>query len=460
MRNPITRERHYRHTWRPGLRLLLAFIAVILAGALLLLLPAARALPGRADPLTALFTATSATCVTGLSIVDVGSYYSRFGQFIIMLLMQVGGIGIMTVASFTFVVLGHRLSVNDESLLATDISEVRSSGILPLLRSTILFALLFEAIGTLLLAWRYHLTGCSLLEALHQGFFHAVSAFCNCGFSLMPKSLQTFQSDTIYCATISLLILLGGIGFPVLYNLGSFRFWQRDRHTRGRITAHSRMALQMTCLLVILGSVLYLLLERHHALADRSISDKISNALTQVICMRTAGFNVVDPVAQTEVSRHLFMTIMFVGGSPGSTAGGIKTTTLMVLILTVISMVRDRASVRYGARSIPETVVRQAIAIFFLGLACIGIVFSLLLITEAPAPGSAVSMPLLFETVSALSTTGMSLNMTPNISFAGRCLLVCAMFIGRIGPLTIVVAVSRKRPTETLHYPAEEVIVG
>ena len=460
MRNPATRERHYRHAWRPGLRLLLAFIAAILAGALLLLLPAARALPGRADPLTALFTATSATCVTGLSVVDIGSYYSRFGQLVIMLLMQVGGIGIMTVASFTFVALGHRLSVNDESLLATDISGARGSGILPLLRSTILFALLFEIAGTLLLTWRYHLAGHSPAAALHQGAFHAISAFCNCGLALVPDSLQALRHDTTYVATISLLILLGSIGFLVLYNLRHFHFWQRDRHTRGRITAHSRMVLQMTLLLTLGTALLYLLCEWHHALEGLAPGRKAITSLAQTISTRTAGFNYVTTTAQTEATRHISLLLMFIGGAPGSTAGGIKVTTLLVLYLTMVSIVRGRTSIRYGLRTIPDTVVRQATAITLLSITCIVILYTLLLFSEAPPPGGADSLPLLFETVAALSTAGLSLDLSPQISPLGRCLLMSAMFIGRIGPLTIVVAVSRKHPTETLHYPAEEVVVG
>ncbi|NLF22157.1 MAG: hypothetical protein GX590_03265 [Lentisphaerae bacterium] len=449
-----------RAPWRPQWTLVLAFLATILAGALLLALPMAGA-GGRPVPFTdALFTATSATCVTGLSVVDIGTRFSRAGQIVIMLLFQIGGVGIMTFATFMLVMLGRRLSVRSESVLATSIGQGETIGILPLLRGTVLFSSVIEGLGALVLAWRHWEAGYTPARALYYGVFHAVSAFCNAGFSLYPSGLQAVYTDAGYVLTIASLIVLGGLGFLVLHNLSQYRFWRRDRHTRGRVNAHTRMVLQMSLVLTLIGTVLFALLEWNHALAGRSLADKGIGALFHAISSRTAGFNLIEMTRQIEATRLLTIGLMFIGGSPGSTAGGIKTTTLLVLVLTIRAIIRGRQTTLYGVRAIPETIVREAITIFLLGLAFVGVVFGLLLLVEAPAPGGAAALPLLFEAVSAFGTAGLSLDLTPLISPAGRWLLMLAMFVGRLGPLTIVMIVGSAGRSEAIHYPEEEVVVG
>ena len=449
-----------RETKRPQWTLVKAFLAVILLGALLLRLPVSGA-AGRPVTLEeALFTSTSATCVTGLNVVDPGSRFSTFGQIVILALIQIGGLGTMTFATFLLVLLGRRLSVRSESVLTAAFGDNASGGILPLLRGTVAFSAVIEGVGTLLLAWRHWQDGYPPLRALYYGGFHAISAFCNAGFSLFPDNLVAMRGDPVYVVTIIGLIVLGGLGFIVLHNLNRYRFWTRNRMARGRISAHSRMVLKTSLVLILVGAILYTLLEWHHALADLSPAEKVLGACFQSVSARTAGFNLVTMPLQTEGSRLLLATLMFIGGSPGSTAGGIKTTTFTVLLLTIWAIIRNRNATHFGVRAIPETIVREAIAICLLSLFFAVGMFGLLLITEQPPPGSNAALPLLFETVSALGTTGYSLDLTPQLSWAGRLVIMLTMFVGRLGPLTIVYFVGAPGKEDHIRYPEEEVVVG
>lgn len=457
LKDHIRRKRQSRS---PQWTLVNAFLAVILAGTLLLCHPVSSASGKSINPFDALFTATSATCVTGLSVVDIGSLYSLFGQIVILALIQVGGIGIMTFGTFMLILLGKRMSVRSESVLSTAFGEGKSISILSLLRNTVFFSVIIEGIGAIVLAWRHWEAGFSPLRAAYFGIFHSISAFCNAGFSLFPDNLIAVHQDPVYILTVALLIVSGGVGFLVLHNLSHYKFWERNRLKCGRVSAHSRMVLQTSLALIIIGALLYGAQEWEHALASRSTSEKCLGALFQSVSTRTAGFNVVAMTEQTEPSRFLTMALMFIGGSPGSTAGGIKTTTLLVLILTIISMIRSRNATLYGVRAIPDTIVREAIAIFLLGSFFVAGIFGLLLLTEMPPTGGCAAFPLLFETISAFGTVGLSLDLTPQLSALGRLLIIVAMFVGRLGPLTIVLIVGSSGRSDHIHYPEEEVVVG
>ena len=445
---------------RPQSILVGAFLATILAGAILLWLPVSSASGVPVPPDVALFTSTSATCVTGLSVVDIGAVFSTFGQVVILSLIQVGGVGIMTVATFLLIMLGRRMSVRSESVLAASIGEEQSVRLLALLRSTIAFALVIEGLGTAVLAWRHWTAGCAPWRAIGLGGFHAVSAFCNAGFSPLTDNLVSLRHDAVYLTTITLLIVLGGLGFLVLHNVSQFRFWMRDRFRRGRVTAHSRMVLQTSFGLILAGMLLCGALEWNRAFAGLPVREKLLGTLFHSVSARTAGFNAVPMDGFSEPSRVLTMALMFIGGSPGSTAGGIKTTTFLVLVLTIIAMIRGSPATRYGVRAIPETIVRESIVIFLLGIGLVTTVFTLLLLAENPPAGGNAALPLLFETVSAFGTVGFSLDVTPQLSLAGRLLIVLAMFIGRLGPLTMVLIVGTAGRSDHIHFPEEEVVVG
>ncbi len=450
-------------TVRPQWILIAGFAVAILIGAILLLLPCASR-PGSPPPapVDALFTATSATCVTGLTVLDVEAQFSLFGKLVILLLIQIGGLGIMTFGTFLLVLMGRRMSVRNESLLASSLGGGETPNLRGLLNRTITFTILFEFCGATLLAWRHWRQGLEFSQAMFQGIFHAVSAFCNAGFALFPAgaSLTNCQKDVPYLLTVLGLVITGGLGFLVLHNLSRYKFWHRDRRARGRITIHSRMVLTATVILILGGWLAFALLEWNHALGNLSGPHKILNALFHAVTPRTAGFNSISTVAISEPGRLLTMVLMFIGGAPGSTAGGIKTTTMIVLLLTIVAMIRGRHVTLYRQRAIPETIVREAIVIFLLAIFFISAAYAGLLLTETSQSNPNTGIPLLFETISAFGTVGLSLDMTPTLSTAGRVVIIVAMFVGRLGPLTIALVVGRPKTGDRVRFPVEEVVVG
>lgn len=450
---------------RPRWMLAAAFAAAIFVGALLLMLPAAQAGGGpRLSFLDALFTATSATCVTGLTVVDTATRFTLFGQVVILGLIQLGGLGIMTFGTFLLVLAGSRPSVRSESVLLTALGagDGAAPSLRPLLLRTVFLTFVIEGCGATLLTWRHLLAGLSPARAAFLGVFHAVSAFCNAGFALFPggASLTAVSGDRVYLLTVAALIAIGGLGFLVLHNLGRFRFWRRSRKARGRITIHTHMVLAATLVLTLGGWLALLALEWHASLEGLDAADKWLAAFFQSVAARTAGFNSVPLTRLSEPGRLLTMGLMFVGGAPGSTAGGVKTTTMVVLALTVVAMLRGRRETLYRRRAIPEAVVREAIVIFLLSLFFVTGAFGALLLTATPNAGGANSLPLLFETVSAFGTVGLSLGMTPALSRAGRAIIIAAMFVGRLGPLTLALVVGRPAAGGRVRYPEEEVVVG
>jgi len=334
-----------------------------------------------------------------------------------------------------------------------------------LLLWTMAFTLLFEGVGTFLLWLRYlqpppgmdlsHAPG----TALYYAAFHAVSAFCNAGFSLHRDNLIPFQSDPFYLGVIDLLIVSGGLGFLVLYNIITIKFWRSNLKTRGRITLHTKIVLLATLLLVLVGTVFFMAQEWSNTLKNLPLTDKICCSFFQAITPRTAGFNVVPMDQVKEITRFSTSLLMIVGGSPGSSAGGIKTTTFFVLVMTIIAMCKNRRETVLFSRTIPNAVVREAIVIFLLAISLILTAFGILLWTEFPQqPGDASK--LLFETISAAATVGLSINHTGTLSTAGRCVIIVCMFVGRLGPLAVALLIGNRDESQRIRYPQEEIVVG
>ena len=361
---------------------------------------------------------------------------------------------------FLLVIVGRRLSVQNEFVLinAFGIEDVR--GLPSLLHRALLFTLVFEGAGTALLTWRYLSAGYAAKQAVYYGFFHAVSAYCNAGFSLHSDSLVSFQGDPIYVIGVALLIICGGVGFLVLYNLSTFKFWRRNRKTRGRISLHTRIVLAATGLLLLGSTLLFLAVEWHASFASLPPVTKLTSAFFTAVTTRTAGFNVVPMADLSVFSRSLAIPLMFVGAAPGSTAGGIKITTLVVLFLTIAAMIRGRKETDFSNRTIPVAVVREATVIFSLSMMIVIFIFGCLLITESPAIGTDISNNLLFEAVSAFGTVGLSLDTTTGLSSAGRVILIIGMYIGRLGPLTAALIIGTREVGQCIRYPEEEVVVG
>ncbi len=443
----------------------LGFLFAIFVGALLLSLPAASAGGQKLGVVAALFTATSATCVTGLSVIDIGSELTLFGQLVVLALIQLGGLGITTFGTFLLVLVGRRLSVQSEFVVMSSYGVDEASSLRSLLRRMMGLTFLIEGGGALLLWIRYlHHAGDpgmpqGLLRTAYYAVFHSVSAFCNAGFSLHCNNLTPFRSDPLFLGVIEAQVILGGLGFLVLHNLTTTKFWRRNLKMRGRVTLHSKIALKATLVLIAVGALAFLALEWSHSLSGLSAMDKLTCALFHSVTPRTAGFNVVDMGRIQESTRFLTELLMLVGGSPGSAAGGIKTTTLVVLVMTVLAMCKGRQETVIQSRTVPNAVVREALVIFLLAIVLICTAFGLLLWTEAPLrEGDAPR--LVFETVSATATVGLSIDVTSALSTLGRLVIIVCMFVGRLGPLAIALLVGGREEGQRIRFPEEDVVVG
>jgi trk system potassium uptake protein TrkH len=441
---PIVGELMRRFVERPAVLVITTF-----AGAVALSFPAA-AEQSRIAPLDALFTAVSAVCVTGLIVVDTPTAYGPFGEAVVLILFQIGGLGIMVLSTFGTVILGGRLTLRGERALEHVLDLGSPAGAYRLVRFIVVATFGIEAVGASILAICYLRHGFPVGEAVWRGTFQAVSAFCNAGFSLQTDSIVMFQNDTVALLVHAVLIVLGGFGFVVLAWL-----WSRaSRRTRARAPVQVRVVLWISALLVGLGMVAYAWLEWDHTLGGLSTYHKLLNALFQSITTRTAGFNSVDFTAMRPATILLVMVFMFIGAAPGGTAGGIKITTVAVLAAAIPEIVGTRPGAMLFGREIPTATLQRAATIAVVATVTMVLALFLLLLTEeAPFP------ILAFETVSALGTVGLSLGVTGALTTTGKLVVIVTMFVGRIGPLTLALALGdRARPR--VHYPETRIMVG
>ncbi len=444
----------------PGpLRLLLSsFLALIATGTALLMLPAATPPDRPIRFIDALFTATSATCVTGLIVRDTGSGFTLFGQVVILVLIQLGGIGIMTFSLLVFSLLGGRFSLVSRSIVMQTLAGVGYwEDLWPLLRMVIRFTLASELIGAMLLFARWQ-AEMGTPGAAYAAVFHAISAFCNAGFSLWPTSLMAWGGDAFIVIVMGLLIVLGGLGFLTIHDIRS------ARSERRAISLHTRLALSVTGILIVAGTVLFWILERHDSLAGLSGKQRLLASLFQSITCRTAGFNTVDIGSLAPATLFLLMLLMFIGGSPGSCAGGVKTTTFGVLALSAWNRLRRRTHVNAFRRTVSKATLANALSITLGGLFTVFTGLFLLLILESPHAAvvdrHGVFVGYFFEAVSAMGTVGLSTGVTPMLAPASRVLITALMFIGRLGPLTVAAALAGETPLNDWQYPEEDVMVG
>ncbi|MBT7161894.1 MAG: hypothetical protein HN904_03895 [Victivallales bacterium] len=434
----------------PAQLLVLSFAAVILVGTLLLTLPVSTAAERGLSTINAFFTATSATCVTGLIVVDTGTAFSHFGQLVVLTLIQIGGLGIMTISVFAALALGRRVGLRSEFAVGEMIGEERNRMARRLLYFIVLVTLAIECTGALALAYGFRAyRGYGLLKSLYYGVFHSVSAFCNAGFALFQDSFVGFAHIPFFPLALSVLITLGGLGFGVLYTL--FRLPGSRRASYG---PHVKLVLVTSAVLTLGGTLLFLAIERNHSLAGMSARDSLVNAWFQSVTARTAGFNTVD-IGQFAPASNLIMNLlMFVGAAPGSTGGGIKVTTLVVLVLLLRSVLNGREEVVAFGRRIEETTVRKATALVCLSGLAVVCAATILLLSQPIA-----TTEILFETVSAFGTVGLSIGATGKLNGLGKAVVILLMFIGRVGPLTLLVMMRPRRRT-SVDYPAARVMVG
>jgi trk system potassium uptake protein TrkH len=434
---------------RPPQVLLLGFALLILAGTALLSLPAATSGGQRPDFLTSLFTATSAVCVTGLVVVDTGTYWSPFGQVVILLLMQVGGLGFMTAGTLFALLLGKRIGLRERLIMREALNQIDVGGVVRLAKYVLLFTLVVESAAALVLALRWS-ADFGWPGALWRGVFHAVSAFNNCGMDLMGnfRSMMGYVTDPWVNFGITLPIILGGLGFAVVADVQAKRRW-------GRLSLHTKIVLLTTLALLVGGFLAILALEWSHSLRDLPLGGKLLAAYFQAVVPRTAGFNTLDIAGLRTATQFLLIILMFIGASPGSTGGGIKTTTFYLLVLVAWCQSRGRGGVEAFRRRIPQDQADRALTVFLMGVGLVCGVTMLLLVTE----GSDF-LRTLFEVTSAFGTVGLSMGLTPELSPWGRLLIIFTMYTGRLGPLTVAFALAERRRKVYVRHPEEKLMIG
>ncbi|MDF1535409.1 MAG: TrkH family potassium uptake protein [bacterium] len=437
----------------PYLAILIGFISVIAVGTVILSLPWS-AVGGQPLPLLdALFTATSATCVTGLSVLDIGRALSPLGQATIAVMMQVGGLGLMTLSTFFGLLLGVNPRLRDRLALREALNQVEEFSIPHLIGSIILFTFAMEFTGALFLMMGPGDSG------LPRALFHSISAFCNAGFTLFPQSLEGFRSSQWVNLVFMVLIVSGGLGFWVVYDLYRHLRSRLGRGTVRPLSLQSRVVLRMSGLFIVVGTLLFLFVESGRSLSGSGYLDKVTTALFQSVTTRTAGFNTVD-IGSLALPTILWMMIwMFVGASPGSTGGGIKTTTFAVLVANLRSVLAGKERTEIGGNTLPETVVTRANAIFFLSVAWV-LVATFLMVLFGTTGGGGRFAAVIFETVSAFGTVGLSMGMTDSLTAAGKVIIILTMFAGRVGPLSLILALARKPSPPKVVFPEQGLPIG
>ena len=407
----------------------------------------------------ALFTSTSAVCVTGLIVVDTAAEYNLFGQFVIMFLIQIGGLGFMAGAMMVFLVLGKRITLQQRLLVKETFSQFKLQGIVALIKKILLYTFVIEGIGAVLLMFAF-IPELGWGRGIFTSIFTAVSAFCNAGFDVLGtgefKGLTDYASNVLVCLPIMLLIVTGGLGFSVLMDIVGYR-------NSRIISLHARIVLITTGVLIVFGAVMFMIFEWNRAFAHLDTGGKILAGFFQSVTPRTAGFNTVDQSALSEPSRILTAVLMFIGASPASTGGGIKTTTFVILLLCVSSTLTSKRNVNIGKERVTEDAIKKTLVTVTLALSVVVIGALLISIFELNNAHHELMTTgnILFECFSAFSTVGLTAGITPYIGTGSKLVLDCMMFIGRLGPLTMGVALAKKSHGEdNITYPSAKIMIG
>ncbi len=438
-----------RATLSPTQVLVVGYLVVILIGTILLSLPLAT-VPGEdINPLDALFTATSATAVTGLIVVNTATHWTLFGKLVIMILIQIGGFGFMTTSTLVMMLLGKRITLKERLIIQEELNIQSLNGVIRLVRYVVIVTLGIEIIGALLLFFRF-MPLMSIGKAAFYGVFHSISAFNNAGFDLFGNSLENFVTDWYVVLVITGLFIIGGIGFMVISEI---------YHCRKivRYSLHTKVVLSFTLILILLGTGVILLFEYNNpdTLGNLSFSGKLAAAFFQGVTPRTAGFNTVPFGKLTNASVFFITVLMFIGASPGSTGGGVKTTTFGTLFAVLWAFMRNREDVQVFKRRLAHMTIFKALSVVLIGMLVVIGVTMIMTITE-----DFNFLDIFFETVSAFGTVGLSTGITGELSSTGRLLIIITMFLGRVGPITLAVAIGAQRNQVSIRYPEEEMMIG
>ena len=433
----------------------LGFLAIILMVTALLMLPVSSASGTMTDPLTALFTATSAVCVTGLVVVDTATHWSLFGKLVLLTGIQIGGLGVMTVMALVSMLLGQRIGLRQRTLLQESVASLHIGGIVRLVRRAMIGTALVEGLGAVLLAFRF-VPSLGWPRGLGYSLFHSISAFCNAGFDLMGTisgpytSLESFVSDPLVNLTVIALILVGGIGFFVWDDLIECRFrWKR-------MQLHTRLVLLLSALLVLVPAALFYAFERTNAMAGLDTGGRVLASLFSAVTPRTAGFDTIATAELSDASALLTLLLMLTGGNPGSTAGGAKTTTMLLVLLLATSMLRREEDVHIMGRRIDMSLMRRACAIVVIYVS-LAMVSTLALCALQP---ELALRDVLLEVFSAVDTVGMTTGITRQLGTASRLILIALMYAGRLGSLTFAILIAHRRAPAPVQYPAGQLLIG
>lgn len=427
--------------------LIFVFLAFTLLGTILLKLPLATT--GGISWADALFTSTSAMTVTGLAVIDTGASFTLFGEIVILCLIQVGGLGIMTFAVLIFMTLGRKIGFKERLLIQQALSQTSIGGIIKLAKRLFLFSIILEAIAAVLLAIRW-VPEMGWQKGIYAAIFHSISAFNNAGFSIWPDNLSRYVADPVVNIVISLLFIIGGIGFTVVFDL-----WKKSEFTR--LTLHTKIMVVGTIVINVVAVLLVFGFEYDNpqTLGDLSWYGKIQAAYFQGVVPRTAGFNTIDIGGLNESTLFLMILLMFIGAGSGSTGGGIKLTTFLAMVFSVLSFLRNKEQIVIFNRSIDDRTVVKSLAITIISLFVIFVAIFILDLTEKDARFLAI----VFEVVSAFGTSGLSMGLTPSLTIAGKIIIVFVMFVGKIGPLTLAFSLAKPNKSK-IRYPKEDILTG
>jgi trk system potassium uptake protein TrkH len=457
MKIHIKIKRFFSRLLSPSRIFVLSFAAVILAGGILLWFPFS-ATKGHLTFVDALFTSTSAVCVTGLVVIDVGKDLTTLGQVITIFLFQIGGLGIITFSTVFFVLMGRGISFKGREIVQSTFLHTPRRDFMRIAKGVLWFTFISESIGTLFLFIRFSFDF-PLGTALYHAVYNAISAFNNCGYSLFSDNLMGYQGDLIVNLTVMGLIVHGGIGFIVQYEVLS---WLKGMQKR--LSVHSKIVIITTTVLILSGAFLFYLFERNHIIRDVPVLNKILSSLFQSVAPRTAGFNTVDIGTLTNATILLLIVLMFIGASPGSTGGGVKTTSAALLVMMMWNRLKGNEEVNIFNRTIPREIVSRTISIIFASALSVSIITSVLLIAGGgnlpPLESRHHFVEYLFDTVSAFGTVGLSMGVTPRLNDIQKLALALMMFAGRVGPLTLAFSLSRSTGGKGLTYAEEGVMVG
>lgn len=453
--------------------IMLGFLITILIGAVLLTMPFSSAEGKWTGFIDALFTSASAVCITGLAVVTTSDYWSVAGQWIILGLIQIGGLGFMSFVTMVFLAMGKRITMRERTVIQEAFNLNQYNGLVRFAKYIFKFTIFIELTGAVILSFRF-VAEFGLWGGIYKGIFHSVSAFCNAGFDILgSSSLMSYSGDAVINFTVMALIIMGGLGFPVVQDI--FEFFKNVfvkkftvRFSKERLKLQSKIVILATAVLIFIPAVCIFIFEYSNkgTMADMGVGEKVMSSLFQSVTLRTAGFSTIDQGAMRYGTKLISILCMFIGGSPAGTAGGAKTVTIAILIIAVMSLVRGNDEINAFSRNIGFDVLQKALSVVIMMIAVVMLSVIVLSVTEADLlisnGGSFELLDIFYEVVSAIGTVGLTTGITPELSEAGKIVITICMYIGRVGPISLALALSirNKGRKNLIHYPKGKVIVG